>query len=414
MPAHSSTKGKPLAGLAFAVKDNIDVEGWPTGCGNPEWARRRKVSGKSAAVVSRLIAEGAVFRGKTITDEFAWSAAGDNPHYGAPVNPAAPCRLAGGSSCGSASVVAGGLADFALGTDTGGSVRIPAAFTGLFGMRPSHGAISMEGVMPLAPSLDTVGFMARDAYLLRATGHALLPPGSTSAYSRLLVAEDAFSKISTRHRHVLHPWVALLAKHASRTERLPLVPIPEGLQYAASAFSVYQAAEIKDGLIPMLDGMGSFLGKSLGERIAYARSITKDEAQAARRSIESLAVRLLDHVGKDTVVALPTTHDVAPWRTSAEANLIEHRQSLIELNCIASIAGMPQITLPVASVDNAPFGLSILGPPGTDLALLDLACCLQQASRQRLFAKMKMHVAGDPEHTPGYDKTHADFPYGWI
>lgn len=414
MPTHSSMQGKPLSGLAFAVKDNIDVEGWPTGCGNPEWARRQKVSGKSATVVSRLIREEAVFRGKTITDEFAWSAAGDNPHYGAPINPAAPHRLVGGSSCGSASVVAQGLADFALGTDTGGSVRIPAAFTGLFGMRPSHGAISVEGVMPLAPSLDTVGFMARDAHLLRAIGHALLPPGSKSTYSRLLIAEDAFSKISIRHRRALQPWVALLAKHISRAEQIPLIPTPGGLQHAASVFGVYQAAEIKDCLIPMLRAMDPFLGASLGKRIAYAHSITRDEAQAARKSIATLAIRLLDHVGRDTVVALPTTHDVAPLRTSAEANLIEHRQSLVELNCAASIAGMPQITLPAGRLDNAPFGLSIMGPPGSDLALLDLACSLQHADAERLFAKMKGYVTSDPAHTPGHAVTHAGFPYGWI
>src|SRR3546814_10783518 len=166
-----------------------------------------------------------------------------------------------------------------------------------------------------------------------------------------------------------------------------------------------------DCLVPLLHGMDPFLGASLGKRIAYARSITKDEAQAARKNIETLATCLLDHVGRETVVALPTTHDVAPWRASTETSLIEHRQSLVELNCAASIAGMPQITLPVAMVESAPFGLSIMGPPGTDLALLDLACCLQQAGNGRLFAKMEGYVASDPAHTPGYAGMHAGFPY---
>ncbi|UYO93312.1 amidase [Pollutimonas sp. M17] len=414
MPASPNTQGKLLSGLAFAVKDNIDVKGWTTGCGNPEWARRQKVSDRNAVAVTRLLEEEAVFRGKTITDEFAWSAAGDNPHYGAPINPAAPQRLVGGSSCGSASVVAQGFADFALGTDTGGSVRIPAAFTGLFGMRPTHGAIPMEGVMPLAPSMDTVGFMARDARLLRAIGRTLLPVRPAWAYSRLLIAEDAFGKISVRHREALEPQVAFLARNAARTEQLPLFPGAQGMRDAAAVFRVYQAAEIRDCLVPMLRGMDPFLGASLGKRIAYARSITKGEAQAARKHIEALAIRLLHHVGPDTVVVLPTTHDVAPLRTSAEASLIEHRQSLIELNCAASIAGMPQITLPAARLDHAPFGLSIMGPPGSDLTLLNLACSLQEADTERLFAKMEGYVTSDPEHTPGHAGTHAGFPYGWI
>ncbi|MCQ9617442.1 amidase [Paenalcaligenes niemegkensis] len=375
-----TAEGGSLSGHSFAVKDNIDVEGWATGCGNPEWARRQGPAGQSAAVVTMLLNAGAVFRGKTLTDEFAWSATGNNPHYGAPANPLAPERFTGGSSCGSASVVAQGLVDLALGTDTGGSVRIPAAFTGLFGMRPTYGSIPINGVTPLAPSLDTVGFMAKTAQILRDTGSVLLPCGGIKKLPNLLIAEDAFNLTSARHRMVLEPWVASLSRYVCSVRTHLLVPAEGGLQPLASVFQVLQAAEIKESLLPKLSGMDSFLGEGLRKRIAYAGTITDADAGLARRTILDYMLRIVEHVGDDTVVVLPTTPDVAPLRTSPEDMLAAYRSKMIELSCIASITGMPQVTMPFAVVDGAPFGLSIMGPRGSDLALLELAWMLQQGT----------------------------------
>src|SRR6201997_2268337 len=153
----------PLAGLDFAVKDLIDVAGHITGGGNPDWLRTHAAAARSAPVVEKLLAAGAALRGKTITDELAFSLEGGNAHYGTPLNPACPDRIPGGSSSGSASAVAARLVDFALGTDTGGSVRVPASFCGLFGFRPTHNAIPLTGVVPFAPSYDTIGWFASDA-----------------------------------------------------------------------------------------------------------------------------------------------------------------------------------------------------------------------------------------------------------
>src|SRR6478752_5633257 len=174
------TKDGPLRGLRFAVKDLIDVAGHPTGCGNPTWLATHPPAEVSAICVEQLLSAGAQCEGKTITDELAFSLLGENHHYGAPLNPAAPERVTGGSSNGSASAVACGLVDFALGTDTGGSVRVPASNCGIWGWRPSHGLISVAGVMPFAPTLDTVGVFARDVNVLAKVAFVLFSAAPVS------------------------------------------------------------------------------------------------------------------------------------------------------------------------------------------------------------------------------------------
>src|SRR4051812_37676361 len=191
-----ATNDGPLRGLRFAVKDLIDVAGHRTGCGNPTWLATHPPANVSAVCVEQLLAAGAQCEGKTITDELAFSLLGENHHYGTPLNPAAPDRVTGGSSNGSASAVACGLVDFAIGTDTGGSVRVPASNCGLWGWRPSHGLISVAGVMPFAPTLDTVGRFARTAQLLQRVAEVLLatdtPPTTAKTLGSIFLVREAF------------------------------------------------------------------------------------------------------------------------------------------------------------------------------------------------------------------------------
>ena len=166
----------PLEGLRFAVKDLIAVRGHQLGCGNPHWAARQEPSPDSAPVVLSLLAAGGRCLGTTWLDEFAFGLAGENAWGGTPPNPRAPGRVPGGSSSGSAAAVALGEADLALGTDTAGSIRAPASWCGLWGLRPSHGAVSTEAVAPLAPSLDTVGLFASSRETLQRGMATLLEP----------------------------------------------------------------------------------------------------------------------------------------------------------------------------------------------------------------------------------------------
>src|SRR5256885_2590049 len=183
----------PLTGLTFAAKDLFDVAGHPTGGGNPDWARQNPVPTRHAWAVQRLLDAGATLIGKTITDEVSLGILGENPFDGTPLNPKAPDRVPGGSSSGSASAVAQGLCDVALGTDTGGSVRVPASFCGLYGIRPTHGRLDLTGMMAQAPSSDTTGWFARDAKTFARVSEVLLgEPIPASLPTRLVVAVDAF------------------------------------------------------------------------------------------------------------------------------------------------------------------------------------------------------------------------------
>src|SRR5499425_2667990 len=183
----------PLAGLTFAAKDLFDVAGHPTGGGNPDWARSNPVPARHAWAVQKLLDAGATLIGKTITDEVSLGIVGENAFYGAPVNSRAPDRVPGGSSSGSAAAVAAGLCDTALGTDTGGSVRVPASFCGLYGIRPTHGRLPVAGMMPQAPSSDTTGWFARDAATFAKVSSVMLDEAIPAALpSTLIIAADAF------------------------------------------------------------------------------------------------------------------------------------------------------------------------------------------------------------------------------
>src|SRR5437764_3737377 len=193
----SPTESGPLDGLRFAVKDTIDVAGFKTGCGNPTWRDSHPAAVVHAVCVEELLHAGARCIGKTISDELAFSLLGENHFYGTPLNAHAPDRVPGGSSSGSASAVACGLVDFALGTDTGGSVRVPASNCGIWGFRPSHGLISVAGVMPFAPTLDTVGIFTRSGALLEQVASVLLateavPQTSTAEIGAIHLVREAF------------------------------------------------------------------------------------------------------------------------------------------------------------------------------------------------------------------------------
>jgi len=218
----------PLAGLNFAAKDLLDIAGHVTGGSNPDWLASHAPAEKTAWAVQALVDAGAAMVGKTQCDEISRGIFGENRHYGTPINTRAPDRVPGGSSSGSAAAVAGGLVDFALGTDTGGSVRIPASFCGLYGLRPTHGRIAMDGVLPQAPSYDTVGWFARDAETFARIGAVLLqsePEDMGPARPKhMIIAEDAFALADADVAAVLRPIAEDLAALAGDYESRPICP----------------------------------------------------------------------------------------------------------------------------------------------------------------------------------------------
>src|SRR5262245_59103211 len=217
----------PLAGTTFVAKDLYDVRGWRTGAGNPDWERTHEPATDTAPAIVRLLEAGASLIGQSCSDELAFSLDGVNIHYGTPLNPRFPDRLPGGSSSGSASAVAAGLADFGLGTDTSGSVRVPASYCGLYGFRPSHGAVPTDHVVPLAPSFATAGWFARDPVMPGRAGRVLLGrpakrSGGRGGVGRLWVVEDALDFVDADHRQALRAAVASAARVFDDVQRVRL------------------------------------------------------------------------------------------------------------------------------------------------------------------------------------------------
>jgi amidase len=367
-----SGKG-PLAGLNFAVKDLFHIKGHRTGFGHPDWLQTHPDAQYTAPAVKSLLAAGADMVGRTHCDELCYSLTGENVHYGAPVNVNAPGRISGGSSCGSAAAVAGKLVDFAIGSDCGGSVRIPASYCGIFGLRPTWGRVSLDEAVPFGPSFDVAGWFARDPGILEKVGRVLLKDRKKAAKpKRLLIARDTFAMIYPAVAVALQPAVARLEAQIGEGHEIEVAP--EGLVAWFETFRTIQAAEVWASVGPWISEVKPKLGPGVKERIAWAATVTpKMHAEANARRTEIVA-RMEQLIGPDDVLCLPTSPRAAPLLgTPVDKIEIEYRNQAMCLLCIAGLAGLPQLSLPLAQIDGLPLGLSIVGRQGADTMLLSLA-----------------------------------------
>ena len=362
----------PLAGLGFAVKDLIDVAGVPTGGGNPDWPRFAATPSRHAAAVQALLDAGASVVGKTVTDEVSLGILGENAHDGTPRNPAAPGRVPGGSSSGSASAVAAGDADFALGTDTGGSVRVPASFCGLYGIRPTHGRVDFTGITVQAPGSDTCGWFARDAAVFARVGAVLFGVAVPDALpTRLLVATDAFGFADEAVAAALAPMVERLAALVGQRQDATLAP--PGLSIWQRAQRVLQGSEAWRTFEPWLDQCNPRLAFGVARALVQGSMMTEAERTAATLMRQEARAHLRHTLPPGTILCLPTTPFPAPRTGLPLAELGPLRERISCLTSHGGLTGVPQVNLPGATVDGAPVGLSIIGARGNDLALLRVA-----------------------------------------
>ena len=365
----------PLAGLGFAVKDLIDVAGTATLGGTPDWAAAQATPTAHAAVVQRLLAAGASVVGKTITDEVSLGILGENAHDGTPLNPAAPDRVPGGSSSGSASTVASGACDFALGTDTGGSVRVPASFCGLYGIRPTHGRLPFDGITVQAPDSDTVGWFARDAAVFARVGEVLFgAPCPEQLPKRLIVAVDTFGFADPAVADALRPMVDRLAALLGHCREEVLAP--PGLSTWQNAQRVLQSSQAWQTFAPWLDRANPRLAWTVARGLVQGAAITDAERARAVLMREEARARLRHLVPPGTVLCLPTTPFPAPLRALPVSTLDGLRNRMSCLTSHGGLTGVPQISIPGAMVDGAPVGLSLVGARGADLELLAVAKAL--------------------------------------
>lgn len=388
----------PLSKLTFAVKDIFDVEGFVTGFGNPDWARTHEPALRTAPAVALVVQAGATCIGKTHMDELAYSINGENRHYGTPVNPAATSRVPGGSSSGSAVAVAAGSVDFALGTDTGGSVRVPAAFCGILGFRPSHGAVSSIGVTPMSQSLDTVGWFARDPSTLRSVGHVLLqqPYSEAKQPRRILIADDCFKLFSVLEEQHLSLVINSIEKTFGRQviKRLKLgeylaTNIPslrrfktEGengkvdsnvsaLLSLKSALQLLQRYEFKVNHGDWVSDAKPDLGPGISERVKAALKTSSAQVADSLKVRDEARIALSELLMNDGILVIPTTPGPPPKLRMKDSLLVDFRDKAFTLLSVAGMSGCCQVSLPCGKYDGYPTAVSLIGKHGADCFLLD-------------------------------------------
>jgi amidase len=369
-----------LDGLHFAVKDIIDIHGHVTGGGNPTWRETHPPAAANAVCVDQLVNAGGWCTGKTLTDELAFSLVGENYHYGTPLNPRAPERVPGGSSSGSASAVAQELVDFALGTDTGGSVRVPAANVGIWGLRPTHGRISVAGVLPFAPTFDTVGVLAREIDALARVAAVLLGQEEAADTSHeqvetIYLLTDAFAISDPEVQEALAPVVARLSRYCPVRE-ISLEAI--GAPPLDTWFTIYgsvQWPEIWSSLGSWIESAEPEFGPHIARSFELSRTADRSSINAAFRERERLFHLLRAFLDPHKLLCLPTSSGLPPLRDAADVDrrASPYYRRTLSLTAIAGVGRLPQISLPLGESGGVPVGLSLIGAQDRDLFLIDAA-----------------------------------------
>ncbi|MBZ9605195.1 amidase [Phyllobacterium chamaecytisi] len=362
----------PLNGETLGVKDIFDVTGMRTGCGNPQKYDESLPASRTAPAVQSLFDAGARFIGKTQTDELAFSMMGQNSHFPFPVNPKAPDRVTGGSSSGSVSAVAGGLATIAVGSDTGGSIRAPASFCGLVGFRTTHGRISLEGTMPLAHSLDTFGWFAKDIALYEKVGAVLLGPDTSEFKLNRLIFFPLLEHLllgeaeDTAYRNMY----AIVSGHLghARSARQPTASMDD-LYLCLRQVQAFEAWSEHGAWISAKERN---LGPAVKERFDYGSTIDLETYQRQMTRRDLFRSELADLLKDDGIMVLPTVPGAAPLVSTSFEDSQAYRERCVRLFCLSGLSGFPQITLPLGEVHGAPFGISLIGPKGSDRALIRL------------------------------------------
>ncbi|KAJ4957140.1 hypothetical protein NE237_013923 [Protea cynaroides] len=404
------TASTELNGFTFAIKDIFDIEGYVTGFGHPDWAKTHSPAVSTAPVVSALLNAGATSIGKTVLDELAYSLNGENIHYGTPVNPCAPDRIPGGSSSGSAVAVAAKLVDFSLGTDTGGSVRAPAAFCGIYGIRPSHGLISTSGVRDNSQSFDSVGWFARDPVVLNKVGRVLLqlPNVEPVQPTHIIIPDDCFKFLSIPSDRVT--WVLLksieklfggkIVRHMNLgdyiKDKVPsskhfMGECDDQLEYnvpslmaLSTSMRLLQRYEFRINHEEWLTSVKPHLGPGISDRVQQVLKTTSENIDICHMIKNETRAALTDLLEEFGILALPTVPG-PPYKLQTDAVTLENfRARSFSLLSIAGNAGFCQVSIPLGTYDNLPVSVSLVAKHGADSFLLNLVEQLHGSLKEQI------------------------------
>lgn len=366
-----ATQKGVLDDTTFAVKDVFAIKQHKNAAGNPDWLKTHDAATSNAYVIDQLLNSGATLTGITHTDELMYSLNGENIHYGTPVNPRYPNCIPGGSSSGSAVAAASRMVDFAIGTDTGGSTRIPACYCGIYGFRPSHGTIDMAGIIPLAPSFDTVGWMSEKIETLSKIANVLLPiDHSSNHFQTIYLAEDAWQLIEDNTtKTVLQKQLSSLIQDHFTVKTITLAD--ESLAAWSKSFRLLQGREIWQTHGEWITKEDPIFGTDIADRFQWASTIKEDDTwQQAKQLRRSIQQKLDNLLNKNGLLVIPTTPGSAPEIGRSLVDVENTRTRTMQLSCIAGLSGLPQLTIPITTEDGKAVGLSIIAGRNQDLALL--------------------------------------------
>lgn len=365
-----------LSGLTVAVKDMYDIAGERVGGGSPAWLASQKPATAHSVVVEQILQAGGTIVGKTICDEFFYSVTGENHHYGTPLNPRAPGRIPGGSSSGSASACSSGACDLAIGSDTGGSVRVPAALCGVYGIRVTHGRMDLRGAISMAPSFDAGGWFAASPGVFALAGKALLDDWQEQDVEGCQFAKvrDAFDIVDPKIAALCNLYLATLGDLDPPISQVTVAG--ERIDDWREALRVVQAYEVWKTFGYFITNSTPNLGPGVAERMRFAASVTDSQASGCRSVLGEVTERMEQVTAGRTLLVLPTCPSIAPSTGSSAEELDEYRSRIMRLICFCSISGLPQVTVPIGTVDGVPVGLSLIGWRNGDEVVLKLAQAL--------------------------------------
>ena len=357
-----------LKDLKFVTKDMCDIKNFKTSCGNPDFYKKCKPANDFAPFLKKILNKGAKLKGITICDEFFYSVIGENNHYGTPVNLNAPNCVPGGSSSGSAAALTTNLYDFSIGSDTGGSVRVPASFCGLYGIRPTHGRIDATGVYPMAPSFDTIGWFSRDVDIFKKVGRVLLNKDEASniSFNSYVIAEDL---LELAEENLQRQFIEYLNTNLPNLLRIKISTKDKA--EIADYFRILQGGEIKEHVIPWIEKNNPEISTEINNRIKMASNITKDEINLANKFRKDLISEVNISLPKGNIAIFPTTPFSAPLCGQDEYALGASRKKLMAMTSITGMTSRPQISIPKLKDKTGPVGISLLGWENSDEILLN-------------------------------------------
>ncbi|KAB5524366.1 hypothetical protein DKX38_022115 [Salix brachista] len=387
----------PLTGLTFAVSDLFEIEGYVTGFGHPDWAKTHEAASQTSAVVSTLVEGGATCVGKTVVDELAYRHVLVLFKFLKTANLGhTMTRVPGGSSSGAAVAVAANLVDFSLGVDTVGGVRVPAGFCGIIGFRPSYGAISKIGVLPVSASLDTVGWFAKDPNILRRVGHVLLQSafGGQRSPRQIIMADDCFQSLKIPVDRVSQVVVKSTEKHFGRqilkheildvylNSKVPSLKEfrnkqtngevkTSSIRLLANVMQLLHRYEFRSNHEEWINTVKPILEPNFSAQMNEIVDLSDAEIELCKSIREEMGSAINSLLKDDGILVVPTTAYLPPKIGGKEILSEEFQSSSIGLMSIASLSGCCQVTVPLGYYNKCPISVSLIARHGSDRFLLD-------------------------------------------